>query len=314
MDKRLALLIDRLTQIWDVSADEAVKLISIGKNKALRINTLKGEPKETLKQVEGLDINLKPITWAANSYFIDGDTKILTRHPLFSEGYFILQNSSSLAAVICLDPTENDHILDICAAPGAKTSHIAALSHNMASITANDASKNRFFKLKRLLDLMNVKAEVTLFDGRNLKRELEDKSFNKILLDAPCSGEASIDVSNPKSYQTWSTAKVKRLSKLQKGLIMTTYKLLSPGGILVYSTCTVAPEENEVVIDYLLRKTNAELVEPNIELPSVRPGLTLWKDRKLSPDLSNCARIMPSAINEAFFIAKLTKPVDSDSE
>jgi 16S rRNA (cytosine1407-C5)-methyltransferase len=159
--------------------------------------------------------------------------------------------------------------------------------------------------LKRL----NVTPEdTTLFDATQLARKLAGRTFDKILLDAPCSGEGLMRYDRDKDFATWSVAHIKRLQQLQKRIIVQAWELLEPGGTLVYSTCTMAPEENEAVVDYLLRvRPGAEIVPFAVDLPKRVAPVTSWNGRAYSPSITGCLRLVPSADIEAFFVCQLHK-------
>ena len=301
-------VVDRSSMAWGVSSIDALDYLSIKHQKALRINTLKQTKKTTaeLKKYFGL----VPIKWSLNSYIITKNYSEASRSKLFNEGYFILQDQASFIPVLALDTKPNDYILDMSAAPGAKTSHIACITANKSEIIANDSSKNRLFKLRSLVKHYEVKAELSLYDGRNLIKQHGPNKFDKILLDAPCSGEARINPNTPSTYSSWTLAKIKRLSRLQEQLITVAYDLLKPGGILVYSTCTISPEENEKVVNRLLKKREAKILPISIEIDGSIKGLSSWNGKEYSVQLINTMRLVPTENHEAFYVAKITKPLD----
>ena len=306
-------IINRCAEAWQVSYSQADVLLSINHQKSLRINSLKQNKKISVDIIKSF--KLTPISWCENSYTIGQNYSDASRSILFSQGYFILQDQASFVPVLALEPRPNENILDLCAAPGAKTSHIAALSKNRANIVANDSSKSRLFKLRALVKTYDVKAELTLYDGRNLFKKYSSESFDKILLDAPCSGEAAINPNTPKTYANWTYAKSKRLSRLQEQLIVHAYDLLKPGGTLVYNTCTIAPEENEMVVNKLLKRRDAyiEPIESNID--NVQSGLTKWQEKSFDQTVSRTLRILPSNNHQAFYCAKISKPsLSNDNE
>jgi len=308
MDSRLQIFIECSAAAWHVSPEQALELIRLSKQKSLRINPLKAK-KTTLKDLRSYGIGVEQLRWCDDSYTVTKGYDNISSSQPFVDGACILQDAASFVPVLALSPKPGEDILDICAAPGGKTTHIAAITKNKASITANDTSRARFFRMRDMFERMNVKAETTLYDGRNLLRHFGDKRFDKILLDAPCSGEASIHPDIAKTYEQWSVAKIKRLSRLQEQLIVTAYDLLKPGGTLVYSTCTIAPEENEVVVNHLLKRRRA-LIEPvDIKIHDAKSGLTEWHGRQLNPELAKTYRLLPSVGHEAFYTAKITKPV-----
>jgi len=166
-------------------------------------------------------------------------------------GYYYVQEIASMLPVIALKPKKNETILDLCAAPGSKTSQLAAKMENTGTIIANDLKLGRMKILASNLERCGVSNTIiTKQDGLELCRRLkrENFEFDKILIDAPCSGEGTIR-STPKTLLMWNIKKIKSLSRLQKGLLSYAIEILRPGGEIIYSTCTHAPEENEGVID-----------------------------------------------------------------
>lgn len=310
MEDRLQTLLERTADAWQVSRAEAKSLLSISNSKAVRVNPLKAK-KSTLKDIKALGVVLEPLPWCKDAYTVKSSYDKLSKSDLFTSGAFILQDPASFVPVLALNPIPGEDILDICAAPGGKTTHIAALSKNKATITANDTSRARFFKMRDMFDRYGAKVQTTLYDGRFLHKHLKGQQFDKILLDAPCSGEAAMNPGKPSSYDQWSTAKIKRLSRLQEQLIMAAYDVLKPGGTLVYSTCTIAPEENELVVAYLLKRRPASLQPIAVDIADARPGLTAWHGKELPAQLASAIRLLPSSQHEAFFTAKIVKPTSA---
>lgn len=304
----IAQLLENAALAWGISVDDAKNLLSLPRIRSVRINTLKVR-KGTLSDIAKDGILLAPIDWAPNCYTVHSGYEKVSSHPAVLNGEYFLQNAASFVPVLALDPKPGDDILDLCAAPGGKTTHIAAITKNRAHITANDTSRVRFFKMREIFERYGIKADTTLFDGRYLRKQFAGKQFDKILLDAPCSGEAAIDPAKPKTYEQWSLAKVKRLSRLQEQLIVIAYDLLKPGGTLVYSTCTIAPEENECVVNYLLKRRKAVIEPIDIPIDHANNGLIEWHGKKMTSALSSTYRLLPSTLNEAFYTAKITKPL-----
>jgi len=226
-------------------------------------------------------------------------------------GYYYIQEISSMLPVLALQPEQDEIILDLAAAPGSKTTQIASAMKNTGTIIANDISLGRIKILSSNLERCGVtNTIITRKDGAELCSKLKENNFmiNKILLDAPCSGEGTI-LSNPKTAQMWNIQTVKNLSGIQKRLISNALEFLKPGGVLVYSTCTHAPEENEEVVDFALKKFGNKISIEKISLPlKCREGITDWENKKYSEELKNACRIYPQDNNtEGFFIAKMRK-------
>jgi 16S rRNA (cytosine1407-C5)-methyltransferase len=252
----------------------------------------------------------EPYSWLPEGYSVTEGLEALRDSEMVARGDVLIQNAASWLPVLALNPGSGDTILDMCAAPGAKTSHLAARTLNRAIITANDNSRPRLAKLKSLTNRLGANVErYTLYDARLLAEKLNGEQFDKILLDAPCSGEGLMRLDKAKDFDMWSVAQIKRLQQLQKRLIVQAWRLLKPGGTLVYSTCTMAPEENEAVIDYLLRRQrDAELMPlEEYDLPNRVATVQEWNQKQFNPEIQKCLRLQPSPNIEAFFIACIRK-------
>lgn len=269
-----------------------------GRQQSIRVNTLKSTATRS-----------NPIEWAPNCYWLDADKTELTHSEDAEKGHIYLQNAASFIPPLVLDPKPHERILDMCAAPGGKSSHIAAMTNNGAELWVNDNSRTRLNRMVSNFARLGVKPQnTTLYSIDSLKRQLPEDYFDKILLDAPCSGEGMIDIDDPKALDHWSVAHIKRLQRIQKKAIVTAWDLLKPGGTLVYSTCTLAPEENEAVVDYLLRKREGSKLLPiELNLPNRIPTLKSWNNKTFANELGACLRLAPSAQIEAFFVAHIKK-------
>jgi len=180
---------------------------------------------------------------------------------------------------------------------------------NQGVLIANDPNLGRIKVLSTNTQRCGVtNLVITQHDGANLCNRLERAGFefDKILLDAPCSGEGTLRTS-PKTAAMFSEHMIRKLSAIQKSLIRSVLKILKVNGTLIYSTCTHAPEENEAVIDFILKQGNLKLEQ--VELPiKTRPGITSWKDKTYDEEVKKCARIYPMDNNtEGFFVAKLRR-------
>ena len=312
LEKKQAQLIERTATALKLTEQDAKALLAISRQQSVRVNTLLTNietAKDALLQ-EGAVLTHTP--WMKEGLFVDAELRAVRDSELAQNGSVYIQNAASWLPVLALDPKPHDRILDVCAAPGGKTSHIAQASNNLASSTANDNSRPRLLKLQRNLERLGVKnTEYTLYDATRITHTPQLESFDKILLDAPCSGEGMMTLDDKKSFESWSVAHIKRLQKLQKKLIVQAWQLLKPGGTLVYSTCTMAPEENEAVVDYLLRHNDDVTIESldflAVHLPNRVESVLEWNEKKYAPELQRALRLIPSPEVEAFFVAKLKK-------
>lgn len=301
------LLIARTARILGVSQDDAKKRLSIPLQQSVRINTLKAPINDVLAEMQSLGWQGSAAAWCPDGFTIDQGFEDLRDSNLVTSGKIYIQNSSSWIPVVLLDPQPGDAILDVCAAPGGKTSHIAAHMQGRGKLVANDNSRPRLIKLQQNMQRLGANAEYTLHDATNLSKVMAGEQFDKILLDAPCSGEGLINLNNQKTIDTWSVAHIRRLATLQKRILSESWRLLKPGGTLVYSTCTIAPEENEAIISWFLSKNDdANTVAVNIDVKNW-PNVTSWNDRPFDSRVIDAIRIAPGTGSEAFFACCIKK-------
>ena len=226
-------------------------------------------------------------------------------------GYYYIQELASMLPIIIMKPEQDETILDLCASPGSKTTQTASEMFNSGTIIANEVNMGRLKILASNLERCGVtNTIITRKDGILLCRQLKKQgfNFNKILVDAPCSGEGTLR-SSPKTYIMWNPKTIKKLSRLQIRLVESALEILNPNGTLIYSTCTHAPEENEGVVNNILEKFKGKVKLEKIKLPiKHREGITKWKDKEFSKEVKKCARIYPhDADTEGFFIAKFRR-------
>jgi len=284
--------------------DEFIKYSKTYLRKSIRINTLKISIDECRKKLSK-DWILTQIPWLEEGFWIKHkkgrlDIGNTLEHQL---GYIYVQEAASMIPPIVLEPKPGDKVLDMCAAPGSKSSQIGAMMNNKGLLIANDIGL-RINALSFNLQRCGVSnAIVTAMEGRFFK----DK-FDKILLDAPCSGTGTIRKSL-KTLMSWNPDMVRRLAGTQRQLISTAFENLRKNGILVYSTCTLEPEEDEGIVDFLLNKyKNAKLEE--IDVKGLKRSNTIleFNGEKYNPEINKCLRIWPQDNDtEGFFVAKIRK-------
>jgi ribosomal RNA methyltransferase Nop2 len=233
--------------------------------------------------------------------------------PEYMGGHYLLQSASSFLPVIALDAQVNERILDMSAAPGGKTTHIAAMMRNTGCLFANDASKDRLTSLIANIHRMGVRNTVVCnYDGRQFPSVIG--GFDRILLDAPCSGTGVIS-KDPSVKTSKSESDFSKLTHIQKELILSAIDSIDAngsGGILVYSTCSVTVEENEQVVQYALEKRlNVKLVETGLEFG--KEGFVNFRGKKFHPSLSLTRRFYPHSHNmDGFFVAKFKKTTNQN--
>ncbi|HSD55584.1 MAG TPA: RsmB/NOP family class I SAM-dependent RNA methyltransferase [Candidatus Saccharimonadales bacterium] len=300
--------VSRTMEILGIGEAEAIELLRTPRKQSLRLNPLQGDIQQTLTELRDSGFEGVRYEWMLEGYTVDSPFIDVRDSKVVVEGRAFIQNAASWLPIVMLDPQVGDEILDVCAAPGGKTSHIAAITRNQAAIVANDNSRVRLAKLRANMERMGASADYTLYDATNLAKKLDGRQFDKITLDAPCSGEGLMHYDKDADFATWSVAHVKRLQQLQKRILLQAWQLLRPGGTLVYSTCTMAPEEDEAVVDYLLRtQEDAKLIPIELQLPNRVDTVKEWNSKAFAPEVAGCMRLKPSETIEAFFVCKLQK-------
>ena len=269
--------------------------------KSFRVNTLVANLKETKEELEKKSWNLKQIPWCKEGFFAQGNIGLgnTTEHFL---GKIYIQEAASMIPPLALTPFK-DKVLDVSASPGSKTTQIAATMKNKGLIIANDVDAKRCDILNQNLQRCSVSnCTITKINGFQIKGE-----FDNILLDAPCSGTGAIRKS-PLTLNIWNKNMIKKFTNTQKKLIINNFNNLKPGGRMVYSTCSVEPEENEEIISYLLNQfNNAKCKKIDLNLKSSKPILN-YKNKTYHEGVKNCLRLWPQDNDtEGFFIALITK-------
>ncbi len=304
--------------------DRVLATFSLPRRAAVRINPLRGEPPETIRRLLASGIELTPIDWSSHAFSIpEAQRETVSHLPAAEQGQVYLQSLSSQLAAVLLAPQPGDQVLDLAAAPGGKAAHLAALMQNDGLLSCVEPIKDRFYRLQANLKRQGVTiARFYRTDGRTVGKKVGPR-FDRVLLDAPCSGEARFTTTEPASFETWSPRKIKETSWKQIGLIASAFESLKPGGRLLYATCSFAPEENEQVVASLLDRfpDSAELLpidipqlqpqeslaEPSATMVPIRPGLTTWEEEIFPADLRHTVRILPNEFYDGFFLALIKR-------
>lgn len=292
-------LIDKLNSYYnETEVKEILNGYKINRIVSLRVNTIKENTDNIKKVLNDNNILFKEVSWYKEAFIIENVNEEKIRElDIYKEGKIYLQSLSSMIPPLILNPQENELILDMAAAPGGKTTQIAALTNNKAMITAIEKNKIRASKLKYNLELQGTK-KVSLLVSDASKLD-EYFMFDKILLDAPCSGSGTlIDKNINEKYFNINLINIS--VERQKRLIEEAIKHLKINGTLVYSTCSILKEENEEIIKYILNKYN------NIKLDYI--DYNKYKDIPvLSSELEGTLTILPNKYYEGFFVAKLIR-------
>ena len=273
-------------------------------------NTLRRTAEELLAELQAEGFEPTPLPWRPGAFRLPaGERAALADGAASREGRLFVLNASSLVPPLALAPRPGEAVLDLCAAPGGKTLQLACALEGRGALSAVDSVRARFFRLKRNLRAQGADFVRTfLKDGAGVWRSCPE-AFDRVLVDAPCTSEARFRAADPDTWAYWSERKIAEMARKQKRLLFSGIQCLAPGGVLVYSTCTFAPEENEAVVGALLESTGDALELEPLELPfeNAAGGLPEWNGRPFHPALAGAARILPADGMEGFFVCRLRK-------
>lgn len=280
----------------------------------VRANTLKSRRKDLAAALMKRGVRLDPLaTWSKVGLKILESTVPIGATPEYLAGHYMLQSAASMCPVMALGPQPGDRVLDLSAAPGGKTSYISQLMRNKGVVIANDLKPERQKATVANLHRLGVRNVVTCcYDGRKFG-SLMRNSFDRILLDAPCSGLGVIS-RDPSVKVQRTISDVKRCAHLQKELLVAAvdalnHKSKKGGGYMVYSTCSVAVAENEEVVNYLLSKRDVKLVDTGLDFG--QPGFTRYEHKRFHPSIALTRRFYPHVHNmDGFYVAKILKLSD----
>ena len=300
----LSYMIERYVEMF--GEEETEKLLHFYEDKlpkVIRLNSIQSPYSETIKMLSDKKVELKEISGIEEGIEIVKSPVPIGATPEYLNGYYMLQGKNSMYPSKVLNPKEEDLVGDFAAAPGGKTTHLAQLMKNKGNIIALEISTNRCRSLKSNLARMGIVNTITLnMDSREVA-EFNIK-FDKILLDAPCSGSGIIS-SDPSRKNSKSLQDIKKYQKYQVSLLAEAVKSLKKEGEIVYCTCSLEPEENELVVSEILDKFDLKLVE--LDIPG-EPALSQFEDQNIHSEVSLAKRLYPHKTNgEGFFIAKMVR-------
>ena len=289
-----------------------LEMMDASRPTTIRVNTLKTKRKELAQTLAEKNVNLEPLDEISKVCLKVNSSKVpIGATTEYLAGHYMLQSAASLLPVMALAPQPGEKVLDMAAAPGGKTTHIAQILKNTGLIVANDFKKERtkalYFNCQRM-GIQNV--IITNYDGRKFPDCL--KNFDRILLDAPCTGLGII--SRDQSIKANRTvADIQKASHLQKELLRSAIDRCKVGGYVVYSTCSIAVEENEEVVDYAVKQRHVKIVDTGLNIES--KVFSKFKDKHFNDRIKYCVRVFPHTHNlDGFFICKLKKLKDGDKK
>ena len=275
---------------------------------AVRVNTLKYNAHKFRSDLNKYGFQYRKIPFNTNGFIIENDDFKLSHTLGFFKGHFQYQGISSQIPVLVLSPKAGDTVLDMAAAPGSKSTQIAAMMENTGQLYLNDFSTARLTPLNTNVQRSGIHNAIITQTSADRIGNLFPEKFDKILLDAPCTALGGIAKSE-ELFIWWSQKKLKSLAARQLRMFISAFKALKIGGEVVYSTCSIAPEENEMVVQYMLDRYPMEIVSVKMDaLKKYSGGLKHYKDFSFSASMAKALRIEPGAHQlEGFFIVKLRK-------
>jgi len=296
--------IERYSELTDWDQFKKYSLCFL--RRSIRVNTLRTSVSEVKKSIEAKGWKLDPIPWCKEGFWVSNperkDVGNLLEHKV---GKVYVQEAASMIPPLVLQPKPGEIVLDMCASPGSKTTQMAAMMKNTGVLIANDYKGLRLQSLGINLQRAGlVNSIITLMHGKRFY----GYQFDKILVDAPCSGTGTIRKSL-KTIRIWNAGMITKLAKHQKELLENAFKNIKPNGELVYSTCSVEPEEDEGVVNYLLKKfPEAEVIKVKLSGLKISSPIMEFNGEKYDPRIKHSLRIWPQDNDtEGFFVCKIRK-------
>jgi len=299
IEKIPELLLQRLKQQYNENElEQIINGYNATRKVTIRVNTIKSNLEKVCEQLEENNISYKKVLWSETALIInEAEEEPIQELDIYKNGEIYMQSLSSMLPPIILNPKQGTDILDMAAAPGGKTTQMAAITENKAFITACEINKLRAERLKYNIEKQGA-SSVNIMSAD--ARKLDDYfSFNQILLDAPCSGSGTINLNNTEKQLLFTENFENKLEKTQTELLEKAIKLLKNGNEMVYSTCSILFKENENIINKIIKKANLEVVPIKFEGMEEIPMLPC----KLEGALCVC----PNELYEGFFVVKLKK-------
>ncbi len=275
-----------------------------------RINTLRATAADVVTRLHDAGIPVHPVPWKADAFWTPPAFRAqLLASEDATRQHLYVQNLASMVPVEVLAPRPGERVLDLAAAPGSKTLQIACHLQGEGELVAVEAVRSRFFRLRANLTAQGATFVRTLLRDGATAWHHRPEYFDRVLLDAPCSSEGRFHASDPASYAYWRPRKIQEMARKQQRLLFSAVQCLRPGGVLVYATCSLAPEENEDILRRALDTFGTALEVDPIDLPLEErlPGLTEWDGTRFPPELTRALRLLPSRFMEGFFVCRLRK-------
>lgn len=316
----------RARRVLGVGDDEVREIFSARPLKGVRTSRFGFDPEATAEERAELlrseltdaDVEVTELSWQQGAFLFKAqDMQAVAGTDAVAEGRAFVQSPTSYMPVIALGAVAGQKILDMCAAPGGKTALIAdQLSGDPELLIANELKARRLERMRSVLATLKIPdVEVVQQNAKHLGHHYGHNVMDRILADVECSTEAGINFSSNEPLKGWSRERVDRSAQLQKQIVRTAYDMLKPGGVLVYSTCSLAPEENELVIASLLDTRKTAIIQPiELTLEERVAEIRKWGRHQIPTEASKgVLRIKPTEYLEPFTVVRIRKPTD-DSE
>ena len=300
---------DKMKLLLGEEYEDYIKCYDEGRLYGLRVNTKKITVEE-FKKICPFDI--RPIPWIENGFYYDGDKVQAAKHPYYFAGLYYLQEPSAMTPANRLPVEPGDKVLDVCAAPGGKATELGAKLQGQGVLVANDISNSRAKGLLKNIEVFGIGNVLVLSEEPGKIEDYFPEYFDKILIDASCSGEGMFR-KDKKMVKAWEEHGPEFFAKIQRSIVTQAARMLKPGGMILYSTCTFDPEENEGTIEYLMEQYPEFIIKDIVPYEGFAPGKPEVTESK-SEDFKKTVRIWPHKLQgEGHYVALLQKgePVDN---
>lgn len=296
------LFVDKMKSLLGEEYSDYESCLHRPKQNGIRVNTAKISVKEFQKIAP---FEIEPVPWTENGFFV-GAKEQPAKHPFYHAGLYYIQEPSAMAPAAFLPVEPGDKVLDLCAAPGGKSTELGARLKGEGLLVSNDISITRTKALLKNLEMFGIKNSVIMSEEPKNLVPVFHEYFDKVLVDAPCSGEGMFRKGS-NEIKNWAEYGIEPYVKIQREIILDAVKMLKPGGYLLYSTCTFSPEEDEQLVEYLLQREPALSLADMPEAEGFDRGHPEWTKTGLM-DVTKCIRLWPHKIKgEGHFLALLKK-------
>lgn len=300
-----------LNSLWGKeSTEKYIDYINKEHSVYIKINPLKTNGDKLQNSISRYNIVLDKHPSVTNAYRVISGVDLAGKTYEHLLGHYYIQSISSMIPPLVLSPNENDVVLDLCAAPGSKTTSLSILMNNKGTLITNESNIDRVKMLVHNIDRMNIINAGVINHRGELLHKYYQNHFDKILVDAPCSALGVMQKKGEVS-RWWSKERVEHISNIQLKLLVAAIKMLKPGGELVYSTCTLTVEENESIVDKVIKKHPIEVIPFSLSIPAI-DGIIKFDESEFHESIKKSKRLIPWEIDsEGFFIVKLKKTGES---